>query len=388
MGTLVQWGAGNIGRSFIGQVFARNGWDVVFIDIDRGLVDLLNEHKGYRVRTVSERGTEILEIGPVSAVDGSDPSAVIEAIVGADMLSFSLGKHILPRVAPLFAQALVARWHRRPAATLDVIIAENMHDGAAVIRDLLAPHLPVDYPLDNLLGLIQTSIGKMVPIQTATDRLEMIAEPFNTLVLDRDACKGPIPRFPQIEAVAPIEAYVDRKLYMHNLGHAVAAYVGFSLHPEMVYLPEVLSDARVMHIVRNAMAEGAQILLAAYPGVFAAEALAAYREDLLQRFCNRALGDTVHRVGRDLVRKLRFDDRLMGAMLTAHRLGTPYGHIATAYAKALAFAATDESGKLFASDRQFLEATASMSLTEKINFAAATEVPPSVLETVKQAARS
>jgi len=370
MGRLVQWGAGNIGRSFIGQVFARNGWSVTFIDIDRELVDLLNRTHSYVVRTVGEEKSEDLHVVGIDAVDGNDRQRVIESIVYADILSFSVGKHVLPRIAPLFAEALLSRWKVRGETPLDVILAENMHDGALLVRSLLEVHLPKEYPLSRLVGLIQTSIGKMVPIQESRDRLMMIAEPFNTLVLDRDGFLGAIPDFPQIEAVSPIEAYVDRKLYMHNLGHAVAAYVGYDAHPQTRYLAEVIGDERVLSATRSAMGEGADILLASYPEVFTPAMLTDYREDLLHRFSNRALGDTVHRVGRDLARKLRHDDRLMGAMLAAHRLGVSYDAVAHAYAKALSFASVDETGKLFEPDRKFLQAIAPLSPVDRICYAA------------------
>jgi mannitol-1-phosphate 5-dehydrogenase len=42
MGKLVQWGAGNIGRSFVGQIFAKNGWEVTFVDVDAKLIQVLS----------------------------------------------------------------------------------------------------------------------------------------------------------------------------------------------------------------------------------------------------------------------------------------------------------------------------------------------------------
>ncbi len=46
---LVQLGAGNIGRSFIGQIFSRAGWEVVFVDIDSAVIDELNRKRRYTV---------------------------------------------------------------------------------------------------------------------------------------------------------------------------------------------------------------------------------------------------------------------------------------------------------------------------------------------------
>ena len=36
------FGAGNIGRGFIGQFFSESGYEVTFVDVDRPLLDTLN----------------------------------------------------------------------------------------------------------------------------------------------------------------------------------------------------------------------------------------------------------------------------------------------------------------------------------------------------------
>ena len=45
MNKAVQFGAGNIGRGFTGQLFSESGFEVVFVDVVQSLVDLLNERK-------------------------------------------------------------------------------------------------------------------------------------------------------------------------------------------------------------------------------------------------------------------------------------------------------------------------------------------------------
>src|SRR5262249_10510069 len=60
----------------------------------------------------------------------------------------------------------------------------------------------------------------------------------------------------------------------------------------------------------------------------------AHEADLLRRFRNRALGDTVARVARDPARKLRRDDRLVGAALPCLEEGIRPGHAARATAAA------------------------------------------------------
>jgi len=71
------------------------------------------------------------------------------------------------------------------------------------------------------------------------------------------------------------------------------------------------------------------------------------------RFSNKALGDTIYRVGRDLYRKLAHDERIIGAMILAAQHGLPFDAIAQVFSAALRFRATDEEGALFPRDAEF-----------------------------------
>jgi mannitol-1-phosphate 5-dehydrogenase len=224
--------------------------------------------------------------------------------------------------------------------------------------DNLTPLLPQGFPLADMLGLIETSIGKMVPIMAAQDLaedpLQVFAEPYNTLILDRKGFKNPIP---QVKGLAPkdnIKAWVDRKLFIHNLGHAAAAYLGYRKNPEYVYMYEALDDPGIFLATRSAMAEAASVLHTMYPGDFPREDLLDHITDLLNRFRNRALGDTIYRVGCDLHRKLGPDDRFAAPLKAAIKPGLPCKHILDAMEAALSFRATDHLGNQLESDKQFI----------------------------------
>ena len=107
-----------------------------------------------------------------------------------------------------------------------------------------------------------------------------------------------------------MRAYVDRKSFIHNLGHAVTAYLGYVRDPKLVYLWEAVARPDVQAVARAAMWESARALIREYPEEFTEANQDAHIEDLLRRFANRALGDTIFRVGRDLPRKLSPEDRL------------------------------------------------------------------------------
>jgi len=92
-----------------------------------------------------------------------------------------------------------------------------------------------------------------------------------------------------------------------------------------------------------------------YPQDLALKDLQNHIDDLLFRFQNKSLGDTIFRVGRDLYRKLDKNERLIGPMLLAQRQGTPYHKIKKAFYAALDFKAKDEKGEMYPPDKIFFQ---------------------------------
>jgi mannitol-1-phosphate 5-dehydrogenase len=355
---IVIFGAGKIGRSFIGQLFGCNGYKVVFVDVDPGIIKLLNERGNYRVVIKGEKEEEII-VPNVEAISAFERGKVADAVSTAGIMAISVGKNALEKVVPAIAEGLMLRYRTHPEAPLDIILAENMRSAADFINELLEKYLPSDYPADKLVGLIETSIGKMVPIITATDLekdpLVVFAEPYNTLILDGKGFKSPIPGIKGLAPKSNIKAWVDRKAFIHNLGHATAAYYGHYLHPEAVFIYEVLDDINVFDFTREVMLQSAEILLAAYPDDFTLADLDEHINDLLHRFRNKALRDTIYRVGQDLPRKLGSDDRFMGAVHLADHFGKPYYRILEAMSYGLTFNVADESGISSPGDLAFLK---------------------------------
>jgi mannitol-1-phosphate 5-dehydrogenase len=363
VGKLVQFGAGNIGRSFIGERFASAGFEVVFVDVDTTLVEALNERRSYRVMIKHHDGAdEEIVVTGVRAVDGRDIEAVAAEIADADYIATSVGLSALPKLAPAISAGIRLR-AEAAAPPIDIILAENIRNCSALFRRELQSCLGAESPevsryLETSVGLVETSIGKMVPIMTDDDRaidpLWVFAEPYNTLIVDRLAFRGALPPIGTLKPVASIRAFVDRKLFIHNLGHAATSYLGFLAHPQSTYLYEVLEDPKVREAVRAAMHESAAALVVEYPADLDADELEAHIDDLLGRFTNRSLADTIYRVGRDLSRKLARDDRVIGAALLAAGRGLPFDSIARVAAAALLFRSTDLRGELFANDAQFV----------------------------------
>ncbi len=242
---------------------------------------------------------------------------------------------------------------------LNIIICENLRNAKEEFHKGLRKYLPEDFSEDNMPGLIETSIGKMVPIMTEqnkkSDPLLVYAEAFNTLVADKKGFKGEILDIPGFDLKDNMKAHVDRKLFIHNLGHAAAAYFGYVLNPDLTYIWEAMEIPAVEETARSAMWESGFSLIKEYPQEFNEANQKEHIDDLLARFKNKILNDTIYRVGRDLQRKLGPEDRLVGSLKMDLRHSTDYENTAKALAAALLFRAEDENGKLFAKDEIFVK---------------------------------
>ena len=352
---LVLFGAGKIGRSFIGQLFSRSGYEVVFIDKDQPVIDALNAQHSYQV-FICDKNPETFVVENVRGVNVGDTFAVIDEIASADILAVSIGKNGLPHIIPILAAGLLKREKETPVRALDIILAENMRHAAAFVEEEFRKILPPSYPFDELVGLVETSIGKMVPLavdQPDGDLLSVSAEAYNTLIVDKRGFRNPVPAVTGMDAKENMKAWVDRKLFIHNLGHAAVAYMGYHLCPEYIYTWEALEDELTMRFSKQVMQQSAAVLQHIYPGVFTDIHLQEHIDDLLCRFANRSLGDTIFRVGCDLYRKLSPDDRIVTPLLSAYRNGFPCDRILQVLSAALQFKATAPDGNMFPSDIAF-----------------------------------
>jgi len=355
--TLLVFGAGNIGRSFVGQLFARAGYRVIFVDVNQALVAALNREGRYRIE-IKDRHPETIWIERVSAVDGRDQQAVARAVAEAEILATAVGPGALSHIYPSIAAGLVLR-REQGRGPVDIIICENLRGAAQVCAQGLQERLPADFPLAEYVGLVETSIGKMVPIMPEAalreDPLVLYAEAYNTLILDARAFKNPIPAVPGLDPKENMAAYVDRKAFIHNLGHAACAYLGYLVNPGWRFVWETVADAQVRRAAKGAMWESARALIRRYPGEFNEENQEQHVEELLSRFANQELGDTILRVGRDLPRKLSREDRLVGALLMDAAEGVPAPATTLALAAGFFFQAADEHGEPFPADQQFMQ---------------------------------
>ncbi|HLK61296.1 MAG TPA: hypothetical protein VKU00_32400, partial [Chthonomonadaceae bacterium] len=298
---------------FLAQLFIESGLEVVFVDVADAVVEALNARHEYAIQIVGP-GAETVRVSGVRAVSGRDRERVAAEVARAEIVCTAVGANALPYVAPALAAGLLERF-RTSERPLDVLLCENLHDAASVLRSAVAAHLPEEVRAEVLArtGFVQAVVSRMVPMQTEAERqadvLGIRVEAYKRLPVDGRAFVAPRLPIVGMEPVDNFEAYVERKLYAHNCAHAVLGYLGYAAGHAYGY--EALSDTRIAPLVHAALEETGQALVAKHG--FSPEAHRDYVEDLMARFQNKYLGDTCRRLARDPIRKLAPEDRLVGA---------------------------------------------------------------------------
>lgn len=327
------YGGGNIGRGFIGALMSRSGYEVTFIDVAEPVVNELSTKHCYPLRIVSTGGYEDLTVGNVTAVNGNDAAAAAEAIAGCDLMATAVGARILKFIVPNIVAGLRLRWEKG-LGPLNIIICENLNDANKIVEGMIKERLTPEeiVRFDESVGLVEASIGRMVPVQTDEmkdgEPLRVCVERYGFLPVDKAAFKGGIPEVEGMVPFEPFDFFVKRKLFIHNMGHATTAYLGGLKGVEYIF--EAIDDADIRIIAQNAMLESAQALSRRY-GVSLSD-IQLHITDLLGRFTNAALKDTCARVGGDPARKLAPSDRLVGSSLLALEEGVTPAYISVGLA--------------------------------------------------------
>ncbi|NOV04334.1 mannitol-1-phosphate 5-dehydrogenase [Paenibacillus planticolens] len=334
----LHFGAGNIGRGFIGLVLSQAGYEVIFSDVNDSLVELLQKRQTYKV-SLADADHASFNVTNVTAINGKNGNDVAEAVAQADLITTAVGVNILQHIAGGIAKGLELRLERG-AAPLHIIACENAIGGSTQLKDHVFSHLSEELQakVSRNVAFPDAAVDRIVPIQNNEDPLEVIVEPFYEWVIDESQM---IPGFQRIEGVHyvnKLEPYIERKLFTVNTGHCVAAYLGYLQGFNTIQ--EAMANKEIADLVQQVMEETGAVLLRKY-GFDAAEHT-NYIHKILNRFINPYLTDEVTRVGRSPIRKLSSNDRLVRPALQAYELGMTPKHLAMAMAAALRFDVADD----------------------------------------------
>ena len=309
----IQFGAGNIGRGFIGALLSKAGYHVVFADVNTEIINKINSDKKYTIHVMDTICSEE-EISNISGVI-STSDEIYKEIVEAEIITTAVGPVVLPRIAPTIAKGIALRKEKGIKTYLNIIACENAIKASSQLEEEVKKYLneeEIEY-LKEFVGFPNCSVDRIVPPVKSENILDVVVENYYEWNVEKSAFKGEIPKIEGMNLVDNLMAYIERKLFTLNTGHAITAYFGYLKGYETI--EESIKDEVIYGFVKNAMIESGKGLIAKYN--FDEEAHYKYIDKIIDRFKNPYLKDDVARVGREPLRKLNENDRLIKPLMTA-----------------------------------------------------------------------
>jgi mannitol-1-phosphate 5-dehydrogenase len=315
MKKVVHFGAGNIGRGFIGLLLSLSNYEVIFVDIDQEVISTLNQNNSYKVLEVGGSEEREYIVDNVRGVNATDESTVVGEIEDADLITAAVGPANLEYIAPAITKGIKNRLAADNLDYLNIIACENAVQASTTLQEYVYQGLTEQEQkqANSYIGFPDSAVDRIVPPQEDKEGLEVKVEPFKEWIVDQTQFKGEIPDIEGMDLTDNLLAFVERKIFTLNTGHAATAYLGYYKGYE--YIHEAIKDPQIYQTVKDALLESGKTLIKFYG--FAEQDHKKYIEKILDRFKNPALKDSVTRVGRDPLRKLSADDRLVKPALRA-----------------------------------------------------------------------
>ncbi|EOA0224020.1 mannitol-1-phosphate 5-dehydrogenase [Escherichia coli] len=269
-------------------------------------------------------------------------SAGIIGMILAILAFLGIGPVVLERIAPAIAKGLVKRKEQGNESPLNIIACENMVRGTTQLKGHVMNALPEDAKawVEEHVGFVDSAVDRIVPpsASATNDPLEVTVETFSEWIVDKTQFKGALPNIPGMELTDNLMAFVERKLFTLNTGHAITAYLGKLAGHQTIR--DAILDEKIRAVVKGAMEESGAVLIKRYG--FDADKHAAYIQKILGRFENPYLKDDVERVGRQPLRKLSAGDRLIKPLLGTLEYSLPHKNLIQGIAGAMHFRSEDD----------------------------------------------
>lgn len=315
----VQFGAGNIGRGFIGDILHDSGYEVTFVDVSEEVNRQINEKKSYDLFLI-DHDYEQKIIDHVSALSSiTQEEEVLQAIVCADVITTSVWANNLPKIAPVLAKGLKRRL-AEGKERINVLACENAMFGTDILkREMIACAVPItEEELDCIAAFPNTAVDRVVIGEEKADKAVVNIADYHELAVEENKLVNPaVKPIMNVRYTDNLQKYLERKLYVINCGHAWAGYVGYLNNYESVY--DVFMNADLVKEIKAAMLESAELISQKYG--FTMDEMKEYVEFGIKRYQTKGVDYSVSMVTRSPIRKLGATDRFVGPCMQCEEKG-------------------------------------------------------------------
>lgn len=318
----VHFGAGSIGRGFIGDLLFESGYEITFVDIDEKIIKQINRTNSYDLFIIEDDYRK-KSIYNVQAVSSFEEDTVTKKIMEADIITTSVWADNLKKIAPSILKGLKAR-QRVGKQKINVITCENAMGNSELLKKyILDCNLIPHEQLAELAAFPNTAVDRLV-LEDIKDGATVINVGKDyELVIEKNKLVNPH-NLPLKKAIYTddLQKYIEKKLYIINGGHAWAGYIGHLYGYKIIQ--DVFYKDELVYEVREVMLECANLLVKKHS--FSKKELEDYINFAISRFKTPGIKDTINRVSRSPIRKLSPTDRLVGPAMECeeHHLKNDY----------------------------------------------------------------
>ena len=309
----LHFGAGSIGRGFIGKLLSESSYEVIFVDIDPKMIDQLNTDREYEVETVGAN-EKVETVKNVSGVLSGNISGIIEISEKANLITTAVGANVLVIIASTMAEIIKNRKEKNITDFLNIIACENKLKASSFLKEKTTEYLNEEEKayLEKYVAFVDSAVDRLVPPRKIEGEkiTYTIVEEFYEWIVDQNLIKGDLSIAGMTKA-KELYPFIERKLFTVNTGHAIAAYMG--CYSDIETIDQAIMDEEIRKTVIGAMWESGNVLINRYG--FNKDEHGKYIDKIIKRFENKYLGDTTVRVGREPLRKLGVKERLIRPLL-------------------------------------------------------------------------
>lgn len=348
---VILFGAGNIGRGLIGKILSESGLHVIFVDIQEHIINSIKEKKQYKIEItkINTSNNPTIETSTVYNVDAilntpQNTPQIFEAFEHSSLIITAIGSSKLNLIASTIANALVHRFiHNK--TSINIIACENKVEASTILKQEIETFLPKNFEYLNNIGFPCCTVDRIVVASNTPSKdgiFPVRVEEYFEWGIDKTAFIGNIPDIPQVFFTDTLDAYVERKLFTFNTGHAIIAYLGYIYNHTTI--DQAILDKRILEVAYNAMHESSAALVAHWD--FDINEQMEYVEKTITRFSNPLLKDKLIRVGRDPLRKLFFNNELITPIMLCMKYQLDHNNLNKGVAAALKFSSKEDKNAL------------------------------------------
>lgn len=320
----VHFGAGNIGRGFIGKVLCDSGYKVVFVDLNESVIQQINEDHSYPVEILDnpKRMEFVNNVAALNLI--KEKKEIFDIIVHADLITTSVGIQNFESISKFLREALVNRSNYN-STKINILANENAINASSKLKDLIYSCLgDGDKRLfDQNYRFVNTAIDRQSLSRIENKKSIAVVEPYFEWLIDGSSWYGEENKIDGATYVDDLKPFIERKLYLVNGAHAAIAYLANLSHYQTVQ--NALNDEHIVYTVNGFLDENLTYFVENYQ--MDRKDLKEFVEKTLRRFSNPQLSDDVSRVGRSPIRKLGMNERIVTVpnWLSIHEYPVQFG---------------------------------------------------------------